>query len=225
MAFTDEKAACVMVAVALLPAATAMAAEIHFAAGHAHRYKGCRGELTVNEEGISYHGAKTHDWHWSYRDIQEVKLGTDSIRILTYEDRTYNFEAEAPAAVYALWQKRLDQRFVAEIADRQATPEWRIAAKHLTRMNGSQGVLEICPDRIIYRTDREDDSRTWRFSDIDNISSSGPFQLTITSFERARFHYGDRKGFNFQLKEALSEARYDDLWREINQQHGKLQTP
>ena len=46
-------------------------------------------------------------------------------------------------------------------------------------------------------------SRTWRYQDIENISSSGPFQLTITTFERAKTHYGDLKGFNFELKRPL----------------------
>jgi hypothetical protein len=211
-------------ATVLLPAA-ALAAEIGFEARHEHVYKDCRGTMTVDERGVSYQGENTHSWRWSYQDIQELKLGPRAVRVLTYQDRTYNFRGDIPAAVYALWKNRLDQRFVAEIADPQAAPEWRIPVKHLLRMNGSQGVLEIGRDRIVFKTDRPGDSRTWRYSDIDNISSSSPFQLTITTFERARFHYGDRKGFNFQLKEALSEARYDDLWRRINRQQGRIQTP
>ena len=213
-----------MLAVVLLSSA-AQAEEIRFEMRHEHLHKGCHGALTVDAQGISYRGAKTHDWHWSYQDIQELKLGPRSIHILTYQDRSYDFRGDVPAAVYALWKNRLDQRFVAEIAEQHVQPEWRIPAKHLTRMAGSQGVIEICRDRIVFKSDREGDSRTWRFSDIENISSSGPFQLTITTFERARFHYGDRKGFNFQLKEALSEARYDDLWRKINRQNGRVQIP
>ena len=225
MAFTGEKAARVtMLAAVLLPAA-ALAAEIRFDVRHEHLHKGCGGALTVDEQGISYRGAKKHAWRWSYQEIQELKLGPRSIHILTYQDHSYDFRGEIPAAVYALWKNRLDQRFVAEIADQQVQPEWRVPARYLTRMAGSQGVIEISRDRIVFKSDREDDSRTWRFSDIENISSSGPFQLTITTFERARFHYGDRKGFNFQLKEALSEARYDDLWRKINQENGRVQIP
>ena len=64
-------------------------------------------------------------------------------------------------------------------------------------------------------------SRTWRYSDIDNISSSGPFQLTITTFEREG--NGDRKAFNFALKERISEATYNAIWLQIQQKNGKLQ--
>jgi hypothetical protein len=160
-----------------------------------------------------------------------LKLGSNHIRVLTYRDsrlrlgadRVYDFTGTVPEGVYALWKKTLDQRFVAELADTRGTPLWSIPAKHLLRMGGSEGVLEICNDRIVYAADRKKESRTWRYEDIDNISTNGPFQLTITTFERAKFHYGDRKGFNFQLKQALSEARYDELWRKIQEENGRIQ--
>ena len=57
-------------------------------------------------------------------------------------------------------------------------------------------------------------------SDIENISSAGPFELTITTFERAKTHYGDLKGFNFELKQRLEEARYNELWLRLNQSKG-----
>ena len=55
---------------------------------------------------------------------------------------------------------------------------------------------------------------------IRKTRSSGPFQLTITTFERAKTHYGNLKGFNFELKQRLEEPRYNDLWRRLNQSKG-----
>jgi hypothetical protein len=46
------------------------------------------------------------------------------------------------------------------------------------------------------------------------VSSSGPFQLTITTFE---------KQFDFQLKQPLSEARYNRLWLDIERKNGYIQ--
>jgi hypothetical protein len=40
------------------------------------------------------------------------------------------------------------------------------------------------------------------------------------TFERARTHYGNRKGFNFQLKQPLAEERYTQLWRRLNAEKG-----
>jgi len=128
---------------------------------------------------------------------------------------------------------RMDQRFIAAVAPEgglaEPAPGWRIPVKHLGGMNlklrttGSEGTLAFGPDRITYSTAARDDSRAWRYSDIDSISSSGPFQLSITTFERARSHYGDRKGFNFQLKQPITEARYNELWLQIERKNGRIQ--
>ena len=215
----------------LIVAAAPVTAAIQFDMRHDHLHKGCLGTMVVDEQGISFTGAKKHAWRWQYDDIQELKLSPGRLYVLTYRDRklrlgadrAYEFEGAIPDSVYAMWKERLDQRFVAALVQRSAAPLWRIPAKHLRRISGSDGMLEFGEDRIVYAADRKDESRTWRFEDIDNISSSGPFQLTITSFERARGHYGDRKGFNFQLKQPLSEVRFDDLWLRINQKNGRIQ--
>jgi len=81
-------------------------------------------------------------------------------------------------------------------------------------------VLQAGLDEIVYKSTRKGESRAWRYRDIDNIGSSGPFQLTITSFERARMQYGSRKDFEFQLKQPLEEARYNDLWLRLNRSKG-----
>lgn len=111
---------------------------------------------------------------------------------------------------------RLDQRFIAELADAGVRPMWEIPVKHLGRISESQGLLIVGETRIVYQTARKDDARTWRYEDISNISTSGPFNLTLTTFERAKSHYGNRKDFNFQLKEPLDQRKYDELWRRLN---------
>jgi hypothetical protein len=109
---------------------------------------------------------------------------------------------------------------VAVIADSPTSKLWEIPVKHLHRFGGDEGVLLVGTDEIVYKSAKAEDSRSWRYQDIDNISTSGPFQLTITSFERARMHYGSRKGFEFQLKHRLEEAQYDDLWLRLNKSKG-----
>ena len=218
MAFTSEKAAR-LILLSVLSAGVALPAEIRFEV----RYKNRHGTITVDEHAISFQGVKKDSWRWSYPDIDELKLGEHAIRVTA--GHTYEFRADIPAAVYALWKDRLDQRFVAELADRAVQPEWCIGVKHRSRRTTADGVLEFGRDRIVFASGRPDDSRTWRISDIDNISSSGPFELTIVTFEKARLDYGDRKQFNFQLKEALSEAGYNELWLRINRLNGRIQTP
>jgi glycerophosphoryl diester phosphodiesterase len=213
----------------LIVAAAAFAAQ--FPVRHEHLRKGCEGIMTADETGVQFGGSKTHAWSWLYEDIQELRLEPGKIRILTYKDdklrlgadREYAFTGSLPGReLYELWKRRMDQRFVAALPE-TGTEEFEIPVKHLKRITGSEGTLAFGEDSITFSTDLRGDSRTWRYSDIDSISSSGPFQLTITTFERAKSHYGDRKGFNFELKQPITEAKYNEVWLQIEKKNGRIQ--
>ena len=88
---------------------------------------------------------------------------------------------------------------------------------------GADGSLAFGADGIVYASPARDESRTWRYRDIDNISSSGPFQLTVTTFERALADYNDRKEFNFELKQPITEAKYNELWLLVEKKNGRIQ--
>jgi len=191
------------------------------------------GALVLTERGVSFQELTKkkqvkHAFELNYNDIQELKLSADKLTLVTYQDQKWRLGLDkeyeftlAPghsfSEAYALLKDRLDQRFVAALADEQTQPLWEIPVKLLGLVSGSEGVLEVGADRIVYKTARKGQSRTWRYGDIENISSSGPFQLTLTTYERAKSHYGNLKGFNFQLKQALEEQRFNLLWRRLNQ--------
>jgi hypothetical protein len=215
MAF-GKTASCIILAAALASAA-------QFAVRHEHLRKGCAGVMTVDENGVSFTGAKQHAWKWKYEDIQELRLAPESIYILTYKDsklrlgadRGYAFIGKIPAEeLYALLRERMDQRFVAALSQTSGTVSWSLPVKHLRPVGGSEGTLAFGADAIVYSTPAQAESRTWRYSDIESIGSSGPFQLTITTLE---------KGFNFQLKQPITEARYNQLWLQIEKKNGRIQ--
>jgi hypothetical protein len=196
----------------------------------AAQYQVKHGTLTIDESGVSYQetGKKSpRHLSWSYQDIQQLELAPARVRVLTYTDNprrlgadfAYTFDALAGqnfTGSYPLLRDRLDQRFIAELADAAVQPLWSVPVKLLGTITGSEGTLTIGRDRIVYSTGRKGASRTWRYGDIDNISTSGPFALTFTTFERALEHYGNRKDFNFQLKEPLDERKYNELWRTLH---------
>jgi len=236
MAFRSQKTAYCLIAIALLAGQPASGAESReFRVRHDHWRKGCVGTLRIDETGVSFEETKQkkdrHAWKWEWKDVQQLELLPETLRLLTYRDsvwklgtdRGYEFHALEDrrfGEVYALLKDRLDQRFVAAVADSEVKPLWELPVKLLGTIRGSHGVLIASDDRIVYHTDRKGESRTWRFADIDNIGRPDPFSLSIITFERARLHYGSRKAFNFQLKEPLDEGRYNDLWRRINQSNG-----
>jgi len=203
-------------------------------ARHDHWRGGCAGRLTLDETHMAFDSdqEKDHSWKVSYLDAQQATvLETGEFRLLTYLDRKWRLgqdrehrlqvdDPQFPSRASAWLERRLDRRFVSGGRDVAGRPLWELPAKHLLRLSGTEGTLGVYEDRIVYRTGRLDDSRSWRLTDIDSISTSDPYQLTITTYERARSHYGNRKGFHFQLKQPLGEDRYNDLWRRVEQAKG-----
>jgi hypothetical protein len=217
--------------------ASLLAAEpLTFQVRHRHLRQGTEGTLRVEDSGIAFEEAgehKSHSRQWRFEDIEQLTLSADALRIVTYEDqrwqpghdREFVFDHLPPdlaAKLYPIFSRRLDQRFVAALAlaDDPLKPLWEAPAKlvHFTR--GAQGVVLVGGDRVVFRTASPEQSRTWRIADIDMVSSSGPFDLTITTFERAGGNYAGRKDFHFELKRPLTEAEYNGLWRIVNQAKG-----
>jgi len=236
MAFRIEKRTGIvaLLALAIAPALLAQK-ELRFEVRHDHLWKNGPGTLVINERGVSFQELTKkqqarHAFELNYQDIQELKLTDGKLTLVTYQDRKWRLGLDKEyeftltpghsfSGAYTLLKDRLDQRFVAAVADEQTQPLWEIPVKLLGLVTGSEGVLQVGADRIVYKTARKGQSRTWRYGDIENISTSGPFQLTLTTYERAKSHYGNLKGFNFQLKQALEEERFNLLWRRLNKEN------
>jgi len=217
--------------IGVLMAAALSASAAQFPVRHAHVRRGCDGTLTVDEKGVAFAGPKGHAWSWKLEEIEELRLAPDGVTLVSYRDnglllgrdRQFRFLGQTPAAeLYRLLLPRMEKRLVAEFAEATQGAIWSMAVKHLLRIHGSEGTLAFGEDAVVYRTAVKDDSRTWRYSDLDTISSSGPFQFTIVTYERDRSQYGDRRGFNFVLKEPIKESTYNDLWLKVERKNGRV---
>jgi len=211
---------------------SAIAQAASYEVRHDHLHGAGTGTLTISDSGLSFKEAGKHDEHsreWRWTDIQQLLLSSDQLRILTYEDqkwrlgrdREYTFD-EVPkelVAASATFRSALGQRFV-EASAASVTPLWHVEARLQKKFSGVDGTLSASPGEITFKAERPDDTRTWRIEDIDSISSSGPYDLTFTTYERARLSRADRTDFHFQLKERLPEVRYNALWRAVNQARG-----
>lgn len=200
---------------------------------HRHWRKGAPGVLDVSPASISFEEKgkqAAHSRTWKYEDIQQLTLSPGELRIVTYEDqkwqlgrdREYVFERlpkDMATQLYPLFRQVMDQRFAANIADGDVKPLWSVPAKLTHGRGGTQGTLTLGEDRIVYRTEKGA-SHTWRYSDIDNVSRSGPFDLSLLTLEHEGWYHGSPTEFHFQLKGALAEDRYNDLWRRLNRSQG-----
>jgi len=213
----------------LILACALAAPAAQFPVRHRHWRGGCRGTLDVSANGVRFAGPGGHAWQWKLGQIRQLELAPDRIVVATYEngrlpatERSYEFDGEVPAGeLYALLRDRMDQRLVAGLAPPPGGAAWSLPVKHVGRA-GSLGTLELTAETIAYRTPSKDESRTWRYADIASIGSSGPFELTVTTFERAPAQYGGRRVFNFELRQPIPEERYNELWLYIEMKSGRI---
>ncbi len=203
--------------------------ETRFSVQHQHALRSCKGELVFKEDTVEY--ATTHKDHarlWKYQDIQQLGLlGPKEISVLTYEDqkikfgkdRSFHFKVTAGEITPALWaylETKVNKPLVSAVFPRESTPQFQIPVKHLRGWGGTQGVLEISDQYVIYRTEAPKDSRIWRYENISSLGSTGPYQLRLTAMERVNGEYGGEKNFVFDLKERLNEEAYDFVWWKLN---------
>jgi hypothetical protein len=242
MAFRNQKATrAAMVMVLSLTSAPAAQSSLRYHVRHKHWLGSGAGVLQIDERAISYQelgkkkgeaSEQLHHAMWNYDEIQQLYVSTKRLIILTYKDRKwllgadekYEFglsDGQSFEPVYALLKDKLDRRLVAAIVDPDpGALWWEVPAKLLGRIQGSEGVLEAGAGRIIYKTQQVDQSRTWRYEDIENVSSTDPYHLTITAYERAVMHFGSMRDFNFQLKQPLDEVRFEMIWKRLNRSKG-----
>ena len=230
MAFRSQKPIGAFVAL-LFCGFAADAEEVTIPVRHPHLRKGGTGEIQIGKSSISFRevGKKKHSREWAYDDIQQLYVGRNSLRILTYEDvswklgsdREFKFDRLPDGAA----QQVLDalgggidaRRVVAAVPNPQITPIWQMKAKLLKGRGGSEGVVLVGGDSIVYKSEERNASRTWHFNQIENVSSSGPFDLTITTFERVGSRFAGRRDFRFEFKAELTGERYSALWRRLNE--------
>jgi hypothetical protein len=224
MAFRIETATRGLIAFALIAGGVA-AQPVTIAVRHKHLHGSASGTLTFTEAGLRFDEPGKHESHsrsWDYKDIQQMDLSLTEIRVRTYEDvrwqlgrdLAYTFDriaAGETAKLFPFLNSRLDQRFIARLPEAAAAPFWQASAKLLHRTRGVNGELKFGTDRIVFEGAGEHASRTWRYTDVQNLSSSGPFDLSLSSLD------GETR---FQLKQALPEDRYNDLWHRIMEANG-----
>ena len=218
----------------LAAAACATAQNYTFEVRHRHWHGGAKGILQISPVSIAFEekskGA-THSRAWQYQQIQQLALARNELHILTYEDsnwklgrdREYVFDRLPEgftSQVCPLFSRNLDQRFVAAVANLSESPEWKTGAKLTQGVHGTPGTLELARDRVVFDAGKREESRTWRMSDIENVSSSGPFDLTLTTAEKSGLFRDSMRQFHFQLQSKLTEEQFNELWRQVNRHQG-----
>jgi hypothetical protein len=204
---------------AILPAQT-----FEYSVKHRHLLKDCKGALTVTPEGIEYKTSGMKDsrnWNFDAIRIVELKSPTE-LSIVTYEDqkrwagkdKIFEFTLLDKKATPELSSFLLDHvkrpLTLAVLPEVRELPAYEIPVKHLRNISGTQGLLKIYPDKVVYQTSTVGDSRYWRIADIESFSQPDRFRFQIVSFLPKIG--GPAEAYNFQLLQDLPEGAYDYLW-------------
>jgi len=208
----------------LIVTGPARAQTFEYSVKHHHTLKDCRGVLKVTPEGVEYAASKAKDSRkWKFENIRafEVKSPT-KISLVTYEDqkrwlgkdKVFEFtltDNKATPELSAFLLSHVKRPLeIAVIPENAEKPAFEIPAKHLRTITGTQGVLQIYNDKVVYQTKTKGDSRYWRISDIQRFSQADRFRFQIVSdLPKAG---GPNEDYNFQLFEDLPAGVYDYLW-------------
>ena len=212
----------------------AKAGEYRFKAKHDHVRKYCVGELVINDAGVEFVTAEEgHSRKWLYADVKLLKLVSPTeLRVLSYEnsrlkvgDRDFRFELtegqltkEVSDFVLSKVARPVSTSFVPASGEE---PVYSIPVRHRRRIGGDEGVLKVYPTGVAYESaGGADDSRYWRWTDIQGVGRSGKFSLSVKTYEPELG--GPTKSFDFDLKGRAGDEVYDYMWDRVNGVTGRL---
>ncbi len=90
---------------------------------------------------------------------------------------------------------------------------FEIPVFHRQRAGGASGTLRIYEDYVAFISEREDQSRYWRYDDIRDIGTLGRYKFEIATYEG---QFGtDGRSYIFDLKRPMTNAEHDTLWAKI----------
>jgi len=213
----------------LIVGSALQAQEVRFPVRHERLLRDRVGELIFGEIGIEYQTRNKGDARtWKYEDIQQLSvLSPIELTIITYEDSKWKLDkdlfyrftitaGEITPALCTKLQAKLKRPLISALIPPNFAAKFTIPVKHLRGFSGTQGMLEIGDEYILYKTATPKDSRIWRYQDISSIGTTGPYQMRLTSMDRAENESGGERNFVFSLKERLEPEAYDFIWWKIN---------
>ncbi len=174
------------------------------------------GTLLIDGNGVEFRGENKRSQRWAVSEIQTAFIAPHRLVLKTYLNRSlhrpgerkYRFSlAQAvPPAVAAQLAGAVARPSQNADPDPDAPAIATIPVRHRAIASGTNGVLRIRQDGIDYVTSSKDDSRSWRWADLQTLSSPDPYHL---------FVFGYRDTYTFNLKAPLSSKLLDRASDEI----------
>jgi hypothetical protein len=212
----------------LVGRAAAADPDISLAVKRSHLIGSSAGTLRFTPLGVEYATeAKAEARRWTYSDIKQLQIVSPKrISVLTYEDqgwvkfgadRRFDFEVREgsiSAEIVAFILAHIDRPVVTAVLPPIAkSPMYRLLVNHERHGRGSDGVLLLFDDALVYGTERAEDTRYWRFADVFAVLPIDRDRLQVVTYEGGA---GDLRTFTFELKSEMPEAFRRALWSRVN---------
>ena len=177
------------------------------------------GDLVIDGTGIDFRSKdKEFSQRWSYGEIQTLDLWPRFVELRTYEKRglfrpglrrfRFDLESELPPDVAARAAQRMGKPVRNGNPEPKAPAFATLPALHLTAFGGSKGngVLRFRAEGIDYVSEVPEDSRSWRWADLQTLSNLDPYHFAV---------FGYRETYSFDLKQPMSRDLFDRLTDEV----------
>jgi hypothetical protein len=177
-----------------------------------HWIGGTDGTLSIDSSGVEFKPEKGSPHRWTFLDIRILDLRPRRLIITEYEDRgrlrpgyrrhRFDLKAEMPPRVAAELAQRFGRPVKNGNPDPGITASGSMPARHRTLWGGTNGTLRFHDEGISYLSQAGEDSRSWRWTDIQTLSNPDPYHLLV---------FGYLETYSFELKEPMTRDLYDRL--------------
>jgi hypothetical protein len=179
------------------------------------------GDLHIDTEGLSFRSTDGKTVvHILMKDIREADVADsralrfqlyDNRKWLPVERREFVFRA-APDSPLEQLARFLSAHVIRPVVGHyEATADYEIAAYHKRLLGGSPGTLRIGPGSIQFVSDKDSDSRTWLYKDIETIGQPGSDRFRITT---------QQETYVLELRERLPNGAYRAAWDAVYSNSG-----
>jgi hypothetical protein len=165
---------------------------------------------------VTFRPEDGREQRWAFTDIRTAFIAPHRLLLETYINRSlhrpgerrYEFDLTqaVPSSVAAAFAASIARPSQNAVIDSATPVIASIAAHHRALSGGTNGELRFRNDGIDYVTASKEDSRSWRWADLQTLSDPDPYHL---------FVFGYRDTYTFDLKAPLPRGLFDRAADEI----------
>jgi len=180
---------------------------------------GTSGTLLIEAATVEFRPTKGASRQWPITEIKTLDLRPYRMLLTGYErrgglrlgTRSFRFDLGQmmPASVAADLAARVGKPTRNRNPETKAPAFGMMPAHHRTPRGGSNGTLRFRDDGVDYVTQRANDSRSWRWADIEALSNLDPYHMVVSGYLET---------FSFDLKQPLPRDLFDRVADEVYQQ-------